>query len=227
VGVDRKHRDELVAAIDRYCHDGMTAFEFDDAIFEIRDHTTDDTVKRVVDILWHYYDDCQDHKVHLDRVSWNYFQRLKLLLRSDAALEHSQRRIWSVAQIVAAISLAAFTWAAYVTGVGEHLIIVAIPFGIVSIGLSLWRTRLYRNVLDQDPSLYPFASIGQLLWVGHSVSGFRKQRYRTELASRRVRDAGSLFVLQLQMYVPWLLFGPIALVGQLFPMSMSVHKIVP
>lgn len=227
MAVDRTHRDELVAAIDRFCNDEITAFEFDDVIFEIRDRTADETVQRVVDILWHFYDDCQDHQVRLDRVCWNYFQRLKLLLKSDAALDCSVRRLWSSGQLIAALALAAFLWVAYRAGLGSQLYVVAMPFGLISIGLSVWRRRLYRAALDWDESLSPFASVGQLLWVAHGVPGFRKERYRPELASRRLRDAGSLFVLYLQMYAHWLLFGPVVLMGQMLPVSIPVRKVVP
>lgn len=224
--IDRTSRDALVAAIDGYCHDELTAFEFDETIFDIRDRTADETVRRVVDILWNFYDDCQDHHAVLDRVGWNYIQRLRLLLSSDATLQSCARRVWSIAQLLAAITLAAFAWAAIRTGLGQHLLLVAIPCGAVSIALSAWRRRLYRKACDEDLTLSPFTSLGQILWVGHSVPGFRKDRYRTELATRRIRDCGSELVLYLQMYVPWLLYGPVPLCFQMFPMSISRRKVV-
>ena len=227
--VDRVHRDQLVEAIDGFLHEELTAFQFDDAIFEIRDQTTDETVKRVVDFLWHFYDDCDDHHVVLDRIDWNCFQRLRLLLKSDGALEFTRKRIWSAAQAFAAVTLAGFILAAYKTGIGQHLMIVAIPFGLVSIGLSLWRARVYRDAYDRngDVSLYPFTSIAQLLWVGHSVRGFRKERYPKHLAKRRIRSGGSAVVMRLQVYLPWLLFSPAVLIAQLFPLSLPVRRVVP
>jgi hypothetical protein len=224
--VDRKSRDELVEAIDSYLHDELTAFQFDDAIFQIRDQTKDETVKHAVDMLWYFYDDCDDHQVVLDRVGWNYIQRLRILLKSDAALEVSQKRLWSPAQLMAGIALAAFLWAVYRTGVGEHLWLVALPFGVVSIALSKWRAEMFRNAWNCDLSIYPFTSVAQLLWVGHDVRGFRKERYPEDLASRQIRDGRSLFVVQFQGYVAWLLFSPIALAAQLFPVCVPERKVV-
>lgn len=227
MNVDRAHRDHLVEAMDGFLHDELSAFEFDKAIFSIRDQTKDETVQHVVCRLWHHYDDCTDHKVRLDPVEWNYFQRLRLLLQSDAALESSHRRIWSAAQIVAAVALAGFAWTVSQVGWGPHLYLVALPFGAISIGLSVWRRRVYRKAMNCDVTLYPFSSVAQLLWVGQPVVGFRKERYREEIASRRVRDAGSALASALQMYVPWMLYGPAALLGQVFPMSIPRLRVAP
>lgn len=227
MSVDRQHRDLLVAAIDRYLNDELTAFAFDDAIFDIKDQTTDDTIKRVVDELWCFYDDCDDHKVILDRLSWDCFQRLRLLLKSDAVLEISQRRIWSFAQGVAALAIAGFLWAAYTVGVGQQLLVVSIPFGAVSIALSKWRTHLFWTGCKCDFALTPFASFSQLLRTRRAVQDFRKTRYPPHLASRHIRDAGSMFVNALHIYPLWLMFSPVILLRQVLPVSVPVRWIVP
>jgi hypothetical protein len=225
--VDRQQRDLLVAAIDRYLNDEMTAFSFDDAIFEIRDRTDDETIQRVVDELWCFYDDCDDHKVVLDRLSWDYLQRLRLLLKSDAVLEISKRHIWSSAQAVAAFAIVGFLWAASWLGVGQQLLAAAIPFGVVSIALSKWRTHLFRAGCKWNVSLMPFSSIAQLLRTRRRVPGFRKQHYPSHLASRRVRGAGGALVNALHMYPFWLMLSPVVLLAQLLPVSVKVHRVVP
>jgi hypothetical protein len=226
MGVDREQRENLANVIDRYLHEELTALEFDDEIFDLRYQTTDETVQHVIDFLWQFYDDCDDHKVVLDRVSWNCWQRLLLLLKSEASLNCTTKRIWSTSQIIAAVALAGFLWLASRAGFGEQLMIVAIPFGIVSIILSKWRSRLYQQADDGDVTLYPFSSVGQILWVGHSVRGFRKEQFPPHLTSRRIRGRLGVFGKYLQFYSSWLLFSPIALCAQLLPISVPVRRVV-
>jgi len=227
MSVDRQHRDLLMAAVDRYLNDELTAFAFDDAIFEIRDQTDDETVKRVVDELSCFYDDCDDHKVVLDRISWDYVQRLRLLLKSDAVLELSKRHIWSLAQAVAALAIAGFLWAASKMGVGQQLLVVAIPFGVVSIALSKWRTHSFRAGCKWNVSLSPFNSVAQLLQTRRRVRDFRKQRYPLHLASRRIRGVGGEMVNALHIYPFWFMFSPIVLLTQLLPVTVKDFQVVP
>lgn len=193
-------------------------------IFDIRGKSDDETVKHAIDFLWLFYDDCDDHEVVLDRVGWNCIQRLRLLLKSEANLDFSENRIWSTSQIVAAATLLVFAWFAYASGFGSHLMIVAIPFGFISIGLSRWRKRLYRSAANWDETLYPFTSIPQLLWVGRGVPGFRKEKYPSHLATRRIRR---IFGLPGWAQYPfWLLYSPAVLLVQLLPVKVPVRRVV-
>lgn len=227
MAIDQEKRNQLVEAIDRYLHEEITAFEFDEAIFDIRTKTSDETIKGVVDFLWCFYDDCDDHKVVLDRAGWNCFQRLRLLLKSDATLKSSQKRIWSLTQIIAALAIAAFAWVAVQIGWGSQLLAASIPFGVVSICLYLWRCRLYRNAATWDESVYPFSSVSQLLWVAHGVSGFRKEKHPLHLATRRIRGRVGALANWGQIFLPWLLLSPAVLVAQLWPIKVPVRKVLP
>lgn len=222
--VDRLHRDLLIDAIDRYLHEELTAFQFDELIFDIRGKSDDETVKHAIDFLWLFYDDCDDHKVVLDRVGWNCIQRLRLLLKSEANLDFSENRIWSTSQIVAAAALLVFAGFAYASGFGSHLMIVAIPFGFVSIGLSRCRKRLYRSAANWDETLHPFTSISQLLWVGHGVPGFRKEKYPSHLSTRRIRRTFGF--PSWTQYPFWLLYSPAILLVQLLPVKVPVRRVV-
>jgi hypothetical protein len=224
--VDRPRRDELVQAIDRFLHEEINAFAFDEAIFEIRGKTNDATIHEVADFLYDFYDDFEDHPVVLNRIGWNCFQRIRLLLNSDAALVASTQRIWTASQLTAAAALAAFAWIVYQTGVGSHLWLVVVPFGFVSIALSAWRDRLIRNCFRPDTTLYPFDSLAQILWIGRDAIGFRKERFPAHLESRRIRDCGSEFVCYLQMYVGWVMYSPVALLAQLFPVAIPTRRVV-
>ena len=224
--VDRKHRDLLIESIDQYLGEEINAFAFDDAIMEIRGNTSDATVHEVVDILYGFYDDFEDHPVVIDRVGWNYIQRLRLLLSTDASLAASKQRIWTVAQLIAAAAIAVLATIAYSTGVGAHLWLAVIPFGLLSIGLSAWRNRLVRLHFRPDVTLYPFNSLAQILWVGRDATGYRKERFPAHLESRRIRDRGSEFVCYFQTYVGWVMYSPVALLAQLLPVSIPTRRVV-
>jgi hypothetical protein len=165
--------------------------------------------------LWYHYDDCQDHKVVASKEEWDYFQRLLLILKSDAELQHHSRRVWSSSQVGAGLALAGFVWCATSWGWGENLLILAIPFGAFSILISQTRRRLHR---DDHHSHYPFESIGQLAAVRRQVgAAFSKRRWPTHLESRAIRSRTSAFGVALQFYSAWLVLGPLALLWQLLP----------
>ena len=145
--VDRPNRDALVAAINRYLDGETTAFKFDDEIFSIK--SDDPTISHVVCQLWFFYDDCKDHKVQLSKEAWDYFQRLILVLQSDAHIEFSKRRRWDFTQLIALAALMLFVYEAVGSAWGTVLA-VAIPFGIVSIAISWWRTARQQETMDKN-----------------------------------------------------------------------------
>lgn len=142
--VDRKSRNALIAAINRYLDGETTAFKFDDEIFSI-DSEDDPTISYVVTQLWLFYDDLKDHKVKLSKEAWDYFQRLVLILQSDAQIEVIKRRQWDYGQFVALIALLLCGYAAYWLGWGIQLLVLLIPCGIVSIAISSWRKKACRR----------------------------------------------------------------------------------
>ncbi len=224
--VDRANRDRLVDAIDRYLSDETTAFEFDECIFGIRGETNDPTVRHVVDALWCHYDDCDDHKVVLTKAEWDYFQRLRLLLESDASLEVRKHHLWSWTQLVAAAALAGFAWWAIRWGYGSQLFIVAMPFGVVAIVISRWRRRVLQGQARADVALAPFSSVSQLRSIRRGVRGFHKRRYRDDLATRTIRRQIGPFVSMLQTYSIWLLVSPVVLLTQLLPLRWETLHVV-
>ena len=71
--LDRSARTKVRWAVDDYLCDRISAFEFNNRIGSIAEATDDDTVKIVIDQLWHLYDDCDDHLVVADRAAWDTF----------------------------------------------------------------------------------------------------------------------------------------------------------
>ena len=170
--VDRKSRDALVTAINRYLDGESTAFQFDDEIFGI---TSDDpTVSHVKGVLWCFYDDCKDHKVRLSKDAWDYFQRLSLVLQSDGQIEVSTRRQWDYTNTVAIAALAFFLCVASRLGLGIHLLALGIPFGVVSIIISYSRNQTAAERSNRrDASLPPFSSLSELMTLRRRASSFR------------------------------------------------------
>ena len=97
--IDRSARDQVISAFEAYLDDQITAFEFDERLQEIE--SGDRTVNEVIRAAWFHYDDCTDHKVHLSKPEWDYFQRLLLILASDAELSWSHSSRWSGDHLVA------------------------------------------------------------------------------------------------------------------------------
>lgn len=137
----RYDRDRLAEVINRYLNEELTAFKFDEQLSEIAAATKDETVKQVANLFWCHYDDVDDHKVVASKEEWDYFQRLLLILKSDADIvSESGMRNWTVRQTVAAASLAIFVGVLVKTGFGSHLFLATAPLGLVSMLLWHWRS---------------------------------------------------------------------------------------
>jgi hypothetical protein len=214
----RYDRDALVEVINRYLTDDLTAFKLNDALIDITARTKDETVKRVADLLWYHYDDLEDHKVVASKEEWDFFQRLLLILKSDADLvEETGKRTWTARQALAAACLAVFGVVVAKTGWGYHLFLATVPLGGVSVLLKLWHSGLEEPRLRQQAPLIPFGSVSELRSMRRKVHGFVKSRYPTQLGSRTIRGPVSEAFNWLHFIVVWLLFSPVALLIQALP----------
>jgi hypothetical protein len=217
--VDRDARDKLVGIIQDYLEERITAFTFDEHINELTFRTEDETVKHAVRMLWFHYDDCKDHKVVLCKEEWDYFQRLLLLLRSDASVHFERLRIWSWHQAVAALLLSCFLAVAMVLGWGMHLFLVNLPLGVGSIVLSRSKRTMFSDEWEERARLTPFTSLAQVSNLRRGVFGFKKRPYPATLAKRAIRSPGMSMALDLQFLAVWSLFSPVALCMQVFPIK--------
>ena len=59
------------------------------------------------------------------------------------------------------------------TGVGDHLFIVTIPFGIISMLLSKWHFKEFSKDPNSDIRLMPFSSHTEIRRLRKKASGFR------------------------------------------------------
>lgn len=216
--VDRDSRNKLTGIIQAFLAGDLGAFEFDEALFADFDKGDDPTIEFIVSALWFHYDDCVDHDVALSRQEWDYFHRLLLVLASDAHIEVASQRIWCPPQLAAAIGLIGFVYCTFWLSFGSHLLVVAIPFGLLSILLSFWREHYTPAQSTQEANLFPFSSMSELLALRRSISRFVKQRYPAELGDKQIRTETMERILWFQWHVVWLLLSPIALFFQTLPL---------
>lgn len=224
--VDRDARDKMAAAVEEYLNEKTTAFAFDDRITEIAAKTDDETVKHVAQALWFHYDDCKDHRVVLNKTQWDYFQRLLLLLKSEASIRIQQRCVWSWRQVIPAVLLVGFWGIVRQTGFGIHLLVVAIPLGAISMALSRSRRRLPAEQAARLARLAPFTSLAQVLAVRRKTPGFKKCPYPAGLVARTIRSPFMSRLIELQFRAVWLIFSPVVLVAQLLPDRGDLCEIV-
>lgn len=228
--IDREARNRLGETIESYLDDRLMAFTFDDQIMAISGQTQDETVRIVVQQLWFFYDDCTNHRVVLSKEAWDYIQRLLLLLDSDAELLSEKHRRWTWKQTFAVTALSIFMAIAFMSGLGVHLYILAIPFGLISMILSAVEAKAQAKDPNADRivRLTPFKNLTQLLVLRRRSRRFRKRRYRLELVDRLIRSPASDRINQWQGWIMWLLFSPFVLFAQAIPRSESnVHILMP
>jgi len=212
----------MASAIRSYMDEEITAFQFDDALSDATHATEDETVESIRLALWFVYDDCKDHKIVASKELWDYLNRTLLLLESDAEIEvvKSQRR-WHPRQAIAAICLGAFCAVTWQTGFGMHLLILAMPFGLVSMALTWWASRGERKDDGMADVTTPFPSVSSLLSVRRRVPGFQRRRYPRAIVGRRIRGRLLERALMLQWGVTWLMLAPIPLLFQMLPKRES------
>ncbi len=220
--IDRPARNEMASAIRSYMDEEITAFQFDDALTEATHATNDETTKSVRFALWLVYDDCKDHKIVASKELWDYLNRNLLLLESDAEIVVVKRpRRWHPRQAIAAVCLAGFCAVTWATGFDQHLLILAMPFGLVSMALAWWTSRSERRDDSVEDVTLPFPSAASLLTVRRSVPGFRRRRYPRSITGRRIRGQLLERALMLQWGVTWLMLAPLALFFQMLPRRES------
>jgi hypothetical protein len=139
-------------------------------------------------------------------------------LNTNAQLTAASNPVPSGTQIVSALLLCLFLACVGLTGFGQHLWIVAIPFGLASMLISSIRCRCTPGLSAYELAIVPFDSIGQIRTALESAPQFRKRRYRPELESRTIRTKGSAFLLSVQMFLTQTMYGPLLLVFWLFPL---------
>jgi hypothetical protein len=175
----------------------------------------DATVQKFARQLWLYYDDCKDHRAMLDRAQWNLFQRMELFLRTDnefdARYRQATRRSLHAVQGVALIALVVQLAALYTHP--ELWKLICLAGALVALPLWILRRRLSHHLFTPEERrcsdglcerYLPFADFEDIRCAVRAT-GFRKQPWRSQLASRRVRS-------RLMELLPWLLISALLVV---------------
>ena len=214
--VDRNARDQIIAALQAYMEERITAFAFDEALSKV--NTDDRTARDICTSLWFHYDDVIDHHIVANREEWDYFNRILLLLQSDGELVGARRKVgWNARQLIALICLLLFAGMIFHLGFGEHLLLYTWPFGIVSFVLAILGRRETERRERTEAAIFPFPSFASLLNIRRQLAGFTRRQYPKALKGRQVRSPLGLFAAMLPWYVAWLLLGPIPLFFQALP----------
>lgn len=221
--IDREARDRMARAVDRYLNEEITAFEFDDDLMTISSDTEDQTVREIMIGLWGQYDDFTDHKVVASKESWDYMQRLLLILKSNARLEVPKRRRWTHRQSIAISFLTLFLTVVIYADSGILACFAYVVVGVVSLALLHWHERLS----EPDSAMVPFSSLTEIVKVRKSVPSFSKQSYPPHLKLRAIRSP----LLEMIHWRPihdvlWFAVSPLALLFQSFPERPSECSVV-
>ena len=223
ISVTELSRESLAVVLRAFLNGQIMAFDLDDQLDVFRG-SDDPVIQYVISAVWFHYDDCADHLQCLDREEWNFFQRLLLLLASDWTLETKSSRIFSFQQVVAAASLALFVFFAVQLGWGSQLLVLAVPFGAVS--MLLWRTRSLLSTDSYQVASEPFAGRCDIRQA-YLSTGFRKMRYPGLVADRQIRSPFMDRFYHLYWHVVWLLLSPVVLFVQAFPRTHSLVRARP
>ena len=220
--VIREDRDRLIEIINEYLHEKITAFEFDDKLWQLGD-SKDETVVQVRKCLWYYYDDIQDHKVVASKQDWDYFQRILLLLQTNSEFEKMSWR-WHSSELIAlllfciSISIFIFTKNIYV---GICFNVIFWPFSYLIAKSRLAYKSINLHPFQEKARFFPYKSFKQLLSHRRAIPCFKKKQYPSELNKRTIRGKFLEMNVAFIWYIIWVVFCPVVLLFQIMPISPS------
>ncbi len=223
--IDRNARNDLADLIRRYLDEQIKAFDLDDALYPFCD-SDDSGVRYVANTMWYHYDDCDDHLIVANKQQWDYFQRLLLLLESNSVVIQEHRKQWSVTQLIAALLLAVCIGIAIRFGIGSHLLIFFVPFGLASIAISHFR----RPILERQPYddiVTPFSSISDLRTAYDSARHFKKRQFPRHIETRSIRSPVVSAFWTWHMYIMWAILAPAPLLVQCAPVTIDYPVVKP
>jgi len=209
--VDRKARAELVSTIDAFLSRKIKAFEFDDRQTRIAAATKDKTVRHASTRVWFYYDDLINHEVNLSKEQWDYFQRLRLLLQSQAEwCEVKGKWRWGLPQILAWCSLFFLSIVIWKWGIGWEFLVAEASVAIV--WFALFGLSPARSV--EEPRIaqcLPFESWMQLRRIRTATPQFVKFGYPLNASRQPLRTRENAIMMYVVPIPASLIFMPFIL----------------
>jgi hypothetical protein len=183
--IDRETRDKLIELINKFINCKISAFEFDELLFSDDNsieaiESKDKTIDFIIYQLWLFYDDIKDHDADLSKPSWDYIQRLILILKSDAQTEVKNKKTKLYTQFIALIMLIALVIVIY------YFDFISIPFFITWVigALLSFLIQRYKDKIETNESecnnknihIYPFESYSQISYLA-KINNFKKNKF--------------------------------------------------
>jgi hypothetical protein len=214
--IDRAAREQLASILRSYMNEEITAFQLDERLDSFRRFPNDETVELIAADLWGCYDDLKDHKVVATKETWNYFNRVLLLLSSDAELERERNEFrWHSGQILPGVCLLLAVGLSVSAGWNLDLVEIFVPFGLVSMAISWMNCR--RSVGSPAPEIYPFPSFISLSAVRRRTGFSSKMPWKKALGSRKIRHPLIATMMWAPRIAAWLVLSPVILLFQSLP----------
>lgn len=195
--IDRTARDRVIAAIEAFQSREIRSDAFFSQLVDNCDHTNDSTIDLIKSDLSLLCDDFRDNELDLDKEGWDYVERLRLLLASDAEFAWlSEKSTGSLmcARLVAMVSVIAYAISLGVFGWNAWLLLAHAPLAMLVCLIAYLRKRERSQRRPLDVLIDPFQSWSQLRRTRELASGFRKRRHHeqaTQHSRRRSRDSTS------------------------------------
>ncbi len=214
-GANREARNKIASATRSFMADETTIIQFKDDLAEATKDSVDTGAEDVVGELTSLAESSRDKKIVASPAQWARYNRLLLLLASDARIvtTYGPRHI-SLTNLVAAACLGWFLFVAVRTGWSDLLFIYAMPFGVASMLLALvrrWQKRARRRA-------EPFPSEESVRALAARVPGYAEIPYPEHLRRRRAPGAISDNILWAPVLgLLWLAFSPLVLLFQAWP----------
>ncbi len=204
----REDRDAAVVVYDQMCEGEGAQIETEQ--WDRLRKSPDDTVRHAIEILSSTFEDILDVS-ELEKSEWDYLQRVRLVLMSDAKLSRQRRFLWSWADcvwpVLACAAVVVLPW----KGIGWYC------FSALCLSGPFWMWIAYRGRQWRRAKgaywtiIQPFASIRQLAAVYEQTPAFQKKRF---LARRRqlldeicVLGNWAITILTMGLFWPLLIFG--------------------
>jgi|GEM_PF-4781927 len=170
--VDKQAREDICLALEQFMLGKINNFELDNKIQKIE--TKDETVKNVSHLLWYFYDDLIEHGVDdFDKSSWDYLNRIRLLLKSDATLE--RKTLYKLPQLfVILIWIVSFLADAF----SNFSPLFIYSFAILISGFYSWRLYFWESEKSSKAQTEPFKSFGDLKRARKAITDFKKIRFQ-------------------------------------------------
>lgn len=222
--IDSLARRQIRTAVDDFLDSRITSSTFDERLFAIE--TDDATAREVVSLLWYTYDDIKEHGAeHWEKPTWDFVQRLMLLLDAGAELVATKgARTWRWSQAAAVAGL--FLMAGLYGLVFHHWLFPVLIGGVVSMAIAWWRERQERGAVDQDPTnATPFASPAEIRRILRQMPGWAKRRHPGGRAPR-LRSPVVEWAYGLNVRFLWCLVSPVALLLQALPSRQRSTRVV-